>query len=281
MRRRAAVLALCLAGAAFAQWPRLWKLATAPLKVLTNGPQNDRDWSEDVAVLAEATFDGDRVRVRDVRNFAYRSTTDWTKARYDAEYDLRRLQGVSFVVEPFPGPGAAHTFLTFAFDDGRALAVSVEIRKVKGDRFSPWRGLFNNFELAYVVADERDVIGLRANHRRSDVYLYPIRAPKEKVRELLIDMLRRANALREAPEFYNTLTNTCTTNIWRHVNRIAPKTLPLSLAVLLPRRSDRFAYERGLIDTELPFERARERFKINERARLWADKPEFSRKIRE
>ncbi|MBI4347693.1 MAG: DUF4105 domain-containing protein [Elusimicrobia bacterium] len=261
-------------------WRRAWRLATAPLKVLTNRPTNDRDWSEDVAVLPEIRIAGERVSIKNARNFDYRSTRDWTRRYYDAEFDLRDLESVWYLVEPFGGGGQAHTFLSFGFKGERYLSVSVEIRRTKGDRFSPWRGLWNGFELTYVIGDERDLVRLRSNYRKDDVFLYPIRGTREKFRELLVDVLARAEGLRSKPEFYNTLTNTCTTNLWRHVNRIAPKKLPYSYKVLLPGYSDRLAYDLGLIDTPLSFEEARARFRINERA-LAADRaPDFSVKIR-
>jgi hypothetical protein len=176
--------------------------------------------------------------------------------------------------------GPAHTMVSFGFRDGRYLAISVEIRKEAGEQFSPLRGLFKQYELMYVVADERDVIKLRSNHRRDDVYLYPVRTTAERRRRMLVEMLERANGLAESPEFYNTLFSTCTTNIVRHVNTIAPRRVPLSYKVLLPAYSDELAFDLGLIDTDLPLAEARRRFHINERALRFGDAPDFSRRIR-
>jgi hypothetical protein len=132
----------------------------------------------------------------------------------------------------------------------------------------------------YVVADEHDAIGLRANHRQDDVYLYPVTATPDRVRALFRAMLETANELAEEPRFYNTLTNTCTTNIVHHVNELIPGRVPWSPRVLLPGYSDRLAYDLGLIDTDLPFEQIRDHFRINEEAARWADRPEFSVGIR-
>jgi hypothetical protein len=246
------------------------------------GPSNDRTWSADQALLPQAVIDGDRVTIRHVRNFTYRSTADYDVRYEDRVVDLARLDSVWFVVEPFgPREGPAHTFLSFGFGPDAYLAISVEIRKEKGESFSPLMGLLRRYEVMYVIGDERDLVGLRANHRKDDVYLYPIRTTPEKMRELFLGMLDRANRLAAEPEFYNTLTNTCTTNIVRHVNAIAPGRVPFRLAILLPGYSDRLAYELGLIDTNLPFAEAKERFRINEKARRHADAPDFSRRIRE
>jgi hypothetical protein len=244
-------------------------------------PSNDRDWSPDQRVLARADFVGSRVHVRNVRNIEYRSTSDYDVRHYDATFDLDELDSVWYLVEHFPGvDGPAHTMVSFGFRDGRYLAISVEIRKEAGEQFSPLRGLFKQYELMYVVADERDVIKLRSNHRRDDVYLYPVRTTAERRRRMLVEMLERANGLAESPEFYNTLFSTCTTNIVRHVNTIAPRRVPLSYKVLLPAYSDELAFDLGLIDTDLPLAEARRRFHINERALRFGDAPDFSRRIR-
>jgi hypothetical protein len=100
-----------------------------------------------------------------------------------------------------------------------------------------------------VIADERDVIGLRANYRKDEVFVYPIRTTQEKIKAVFLDMVNRAEKLRMEPEFYNTVFNNCTTNIARHVNAVSPGRIPFTLALIFPADSDRKAYELGLIDT--------------------------------
>lgn len=268
---------------------RVWLallLVLATVAYFSIRPSNDRPWSRDQTRLPSAAFEGDLVHIKDIRNFRYRSTTDYDPAWYDKTFDLRNLESLWFLVEPFDeGKGAAHTLMSFGFAGPAVpeyLAISVEIRKEVGEEFSVVKGLLRRYELMYVVGDERDLIQLRSNYRKDDVYLYPIRAPKERIRAMLAGMLERANRLRERPEFYNTLTNTCTTNIVRHVEEVAPGRVPrFRREVILPGYSDRLAYDLGLLDTDLPFEKARERFKINERALRAQGRPDFSVKIRE
>lgn len=251
------------------------------LLMLLLRPSNDRDWSPDQQRLATAEFSGEIVQVHNVRNTHYRSTTDFDVHWEERSYDLRRLESVWYVVEPFATwRGPAHTFLSFGFDDGRYLSISVEIRKERGESFSPLRGLLRQYELTYIVGDERDLIGLRANHRHDDVHLYPMRTTPKAARELFIAMLERANALAKKPEFYNTLTNTCTSNIVDHVNLIAAEPIPFSYKTLLPAYSDELAFDLGLIQTELPRDQFRAAFQINELAREHADSPSFSEAIR-
>lgn len=245
-------------------------------------PSNDRDWALDQVVLPYAEMEGDGVRVHNIRNFTYRSVQDYDVSYYDKTYNLNDIESLWYVVEPFSDwKGAAHTFLSFGFKGSEFVGISVEIRKEKGEKFSSLHGLLKQYELMYVIGDERDLIKLRSNFRKDDVYLYPVRAPKEKIRELFVSMIGRANELREKPEFYNTLTNTCTTNIVSHINAIAPKKIPFSPKILLPGYSDQLAYDLDLIDTDQSFEQARARYRINERAMRYADSLDFSVKIRE
>ena len=249
----------------------------------TRTPSNHRDWTADNARVPTASFRGDSVYVHNVRNASSRTAADYDVRWEERAYDLRQVERAWFLVEPFSRDwrGPAHTLVSFQFADGRFLAVSAEIRKEKGESFSPWKGLLRQFEMTYVVADERDVVRLRTNYRRDPVYLYPGRADRAKVRALLVDMLTRANQLAARPEFYNTLTNTCTTSIVGHVNAITPRRVPFSFKVLFPGYSDRLAYDLGLIDTDLPFEQARERYHVNARALRWGNSPEFSQRIRD
>jgi hypothetical protein len=245
-------------------------------------PSNDRDWTEDQMILPTAQFINDYVTIRNIRNFDYRTAEDYTPRYYDKTYDLKKIKKAYFIIEPFDGnKGAAHTFLSFEFEGNQFISISVEIRKEKGETFNAFHGLLNQYELMYVIADERDVINLRANIRKDDVYVYPIAAGQDKVRELFVDMLKRANTLVEKPEFYNTLWNTCTTNIVDHVNKISNNVIPLSLEVILPGTSDKRAYDLGLIDTDLTWNDAKEFFKINERAEKFRKDPAFSVKIRQ
>lgn len=271
LRRAAIVVAIvaCVAAAGF----------TAV--VLSRHPSNDRVWSPDQRELATARFAGDSVFVHNVRNVHYRTTHDYDVRYEDRAYDLRRLESVWFVVEPFSGfKGPAHTFVTFGFDDGQYVAVSVEIRKEVGESFSPWRGAARGYELTYVVGDERDLIGLRANFRHDSVYLYRTTATPAKARQLFVSMLERADKLAAEPEFYNTLTSTCTTNIVRHVNEISPKRVPFSFKTLLPAYADELAYKVELLDTRVPFDTLRAHAKINARAAAYADSARFSQLIR-
>ncbi len=252
------------------------------INILTT-PSNNRNWSNDQAVLPYADIQKNLVTIHNIRNFSYTSTDNYTSYYYDKTFDINQLKKVWYVVEPFDGiPGSAHTFLSFEFEGDQFVSISVEIRKEKGETYSPILGLFNQYEIMYVIADEKDAIKLRSNYRNDPVYVYPAKGSIEKSQTLFLDMIKRANDLKQSPEFYNTITNNCTTNIVNHINTITPNRVPLlNISLLLPENSDKLAYDLGLIDTDLFFQETREKYYINERAHKYADDINFSRKIRE
>ena len=246
-------------------------------------PTNNRDWSVDNAVLPYAEFnEDDTVTIRNVRNFDYESVLEYTPNYYDKTYDLSQIDSVDFVNEPFSNV-AAHTFLTFGFKNGDQVAVSVEIRREKGEFYDVLKGMLRQYELTYVIADERDVLRLRTNYRKGDVYMYPIKISERKARALFVDMLNRVNKLAAEPEFYNTITNNCTTNIVDHVNNVAEPEAVItpSFNSLFPAFSDKLAFEMKFIDAEGTFEEIKERFLITEIAQKYNDDPDFSAKIRQ
>lgn len=258
-------------------------VAAYAVLIIAVRPSLHRDWTSDQAVLARADISNSTIRITNIRNIAYRTTTDYDVRYYDKEFDLNSLESVWYMVEPFSGhgAGAAHTLVSFGFAGGDYVAISVEIRKEKGESFSPLKGLLRQYELVYVIADERDVIKLRSNYRKDDVFLYPVNTSKENMQTLFVSMLERANSLATEPEFYNTLTSTCTTNLVAHVNEIVPGRIPFSYKVLMPAYSDELAREIGLIDNTLSIEELRAKYRINDRALTFADDPLFSQRIRE
>ena len=251
--------------------------------MLVRRPLNDRRWIPEQAVLPAARFEGNLVHVDGVRDFEYSARDRYVPRYASRTYDLDQLEAVWFVLTPFSQSwrGPAHSFVTFGFADSQFVSISVEARKEPGEQYGLVTGLTRRFELIYVVGEERDLIGQRAVYGDYPVYLYPIRAPREKIRAMFVAMLERANALRERPEFYNTVTNNCTSNVVRHVNAVAPDRVPTGIKTILPGYTDEVAHRLGLIDTSLDIEEARARFRINERAKRWIGDPAFSRRIRE
>lgn len=245
-------------------------------------PRSDRQWVQQQAVMAYADVRGDSVHLHNVRNFRYTTEEQFTPAYDDRRYDLNKLETVWFIVTPFSRQwrGPAHTFVSFGFSDSQYLAISVEARREPGETYGAITGLFKQFELIYVIGDERDLIGSRAVYGGYDVYVYPIRTSPARARALFIEMLARSNALATQPEFYNTLTNNCTSNVVDHVNHIAPRAVPRGIKTILPGYADGVAYSLGLIDNSISLDEARRRFRVNDQARRFATSSDFSRRIR-
>ena len=249
---------------------------------VTRRPSNDREWIPEQAVLPSVRLEGPIVHLSGVRNFAYTGPDRFTPSYVERRYDLDQLTDLWFVLTPFAKSwrGPAHSFLTFGFADSQFVAISVEARKEPGETYNPLWGMLRRYELMYVIGDERDLIGQRAAFQRYPVYLYPVKAPREQIRALFVAMLERAEGLRHRPEFYHTLTSNCTSNIVDQVNRIVPDAIPASWKTVFPGDIDEVGVRLGLIDTKLPVEAARERYRINDVARRFIDDPAFSLRIR-
>jgi hypothetical protein len=258
-------------------------VALALALIVWNGakPSNDRDWQPEVAVLPYADIRGDLVTVHNIRNFDYRTESDFTPAYYDRSFDLQRLDRVDLVASYWMGPAIAHLFVTFGFGEDH-LAISIEARKDRTKPYGTLPGFFRQYELVYVVSDERDVIRVRTNYRADppeDVYLFQVKAPIENGRRVFLDYMRDINEVRKHPRFYNTLTTNCTTMILAHT-AVNPGHIPYSWKVLASGYTPEYAYEQSRLDRSLPFEELKQRSHINAAARAADQAADFSRQIR-
>jgi Domain of unknown function (DUF4105) len=232
-------------------------------------------------ILPEISWSGDTVTIAHIRDFDWQSETEYTPRYYTGSFSLQDIEWVHYVITPFSDhDGPAHTMLTFSFSGGRHLAISAEIRKVRGQTFDAIDGVLNQYQIAYVVATESDVIKLRTDYRKNEVYMYPIQTEKEKIQLLLRSMLIKADRLTREPEFYNTLWNNCTTSILDHANSLRVDKLVWGKYRLLPSHSDEIIYNAGLIDTTLSLPDARAYYRIDELTRSATGSTDFSTLIR-
>jgi hypothetical protein len=241
-------------------------------------PSNDRVWADDVARTASGTVEGNRLVVRNVRNFFWRSDTDFDARWETRSYDLDTLTGLDLIMSYWAGESIAHSMVSFGFADGQRLAFSIEIRKEKTESYSALAGFFRAYELAFIAADERDVVGVRTNVRDEDVRIYRLRMPPPQARALLLEYVSEANELERTPRFYNSLTTNCTTQIFRMVRALRPG-LPLDYRLLLTGYVPDYVYDLGGLDTRVPFQVLRDRSHL--RGKSDSIDPDFSRKIRE
>ncbi len=226
-------------------------------------PSNDRAWADDVAQMVRGTVTGDRVTLQNVRNFAWRSATDYSPRWETRSYDLARLNALDMIVSYWSGRTIAHMLISFGFDDGTHVVFSVEIRREKTQSFSEIGGFFKEFELCIIAADERDIVRLRTNVRREDTYLFRLNIPVSAMRSLLLAYIEAANSLARSPRFYHTITGNCTTLVWRMLKRIL-QPLPFSYRVLLSGYLPEYVYEVGRAGPALS-DRAAARDRIHQR----------------
>jgi len=272
--------------AMFRAWPfprRLLLALVAPALVnswwLTIEPSNDRDWLPDVAREASFVMDGDKLTVENMRDFRYRSDEDFDERWISRTYDLSQLVGMDLFMSYWGPRNIAHTIASFEFADGSQLAVSIETRKEKGEEYSALLGFFRQYELTYVVVEERDVIGVRAQQRGEQLFLYRLAADREKVKGLLLEYVRVVNKLAAQPAWYNALTTNCTTTILHLVEQLGMK-VPLDWRFIANGHLDELQYERGSINTTMPFADLRARSDITKRAQFVGEADDFSRHIR-
>ena len=284
-------LALALTFAAFAVYvlacsrQRSMRLVLAALFLGVVGwwfaiqPSHDRTWRPAVAVMPRAIIEGDRVQITHVRNFDYLSRNDFTVRYEDREVQLSRLVGLDFYVSYWSEGLIGHTFFSFIFDNAPPLAISIETRPEVGESFDPLASMFKQFELIYVVGAERDLVGVRTNHRREAVYLYRLNTSAADARQLLLVYLARINELAERAEYYHLLSNSCTINIIRYANA-AGRIGRFDMRHLLNGLIDSYLYHSGRVDTSLPFDELRRRSLINAAAQVADGAPDFSERIR-
>jgi hypothetical protein len=243
-------------------------------------PSHDERWIPEFAHLPASNIDGDRVVIRNVRNFDWQSEDEFIERWEERNYSLERLERIDLIASYWAGEDIAHLIVSFGFEGGEQIAASIETRRRIGQEYSAVAGFFRNYDLAYVLADERDVVRLRTNIRGERVYLYRLRAPRDVVRRVFVEYLQTIDEIAREPRFYNTLTTNCTTEI-RVAGVGAGLTIPLDWRLLLTGHTPEYLYDRGSVDLRLPFDELRRRSNIDTTARAADVDPLFSIRIRE
>jgi hypothetical protein len=215
---------------------------------------NERDWQSEVANLPYATINGDVITIHNIRNFNYRTETDFDPRWENRTYNLSKLDSADIIAVYWAGKAIAHVMVSFGFEGKDYLAVSIETRKEKGESYSTLAGFFRQYELYYVVADERDVVRVRTTYRQpqEDVYIYRVNGPLRNLRRVFLDYIKSMNDLRDQASYYNTLMTNCTTSILFHT-RMNPESPPMSWKVLLSGYVPDYLYGLGRLDTARPF----------------------------
>ena len=266
-----------------ALWCLLGAWAIGLVWILTVCPSNDREWPEELARTPSATFDGDRVTIRNIRDFRYRSPEDFDARYYDKTFDLGKLNSADLVICYWDGNTAiAHTMLSFGFEGQDYVCLSVETRKEKGEVWGGLPGIYKQFEVIYILGDERDLINLRTSYRKEDVYVYRIRIEPPLIRQYFELVLRRINKLDREPEFYDTLGYNCSSALTHMSAELWPdRPRVTGLKSLLNGYADEYAYLNGNLSTDLPFDKLKRRSYIAPVGQRCRDAPDFSQKIRE
>ncbi len=277
-----AILALWVVRRRSWRWTLVGAFAGVVFWYVSIPPSNERPWRAEVARPPRAVIDGDHVRLLNYRNFNFRSRDDFDVRYEEREVDLSRLVSVDLLLSYWKVGPVAHTFLSFNFDDGSPpVCISIETRLEVGERFDPLASMFKQFELVYVVGDERDLVRLRTDYRDETVFLYRIRTTPEVVRALFEIYLERINRLADHPEWYHLLKNSCTVNVIRYSRQVGGPHRRFEIKHFLNGLIDAYLYRLGILYTQLPFPELRRRSQINDTARAVGNVEDFSVRIRE
>jgi hypothetical protein len=242
-------------------------------------PSNDRQWQMDVERTAYAEVQGSRVMLHNVRNCSYQTETQYQPGWQTRIVDLDAITGIDIAITYWGSPYMAHPIISFQFGDMPPVCFSIETRKEVGESYSAIGGFYRQYELAYICADERDVIRLRTNFRKGEeVYLYRLNVTPEAARGRFMEYITTMNELHVQPRWYNAATTNCTTAI--RAQHGASKRPPFDWRMLVNGYMDEMLYDNGALKGGLPFAELKEKAHINEAARAANDAPDFSRKIR-
>ncbi|MCF7972033.1 MAG: DUF4105 domain-containing protein [Methylococcaceae bacterium] len=244
-------------------------------------PSQNKNWADSVSRLPWATIDDNKVHIHDIRDFTYQSETDYHIHYIDKTYDLSQLNQLDYVLSYWDDNQAiAHSIFSFGFKNGEHLAISSEVRNQKGEEYGGFTGLYNQFELIYVLATERDVLQLRTNFRQEDVYLYPTNLSQQEIRSLFNVVIDRVNTLHNTPKFYNTVTQNCFTSLMNDFRKVGNQSHPFDYRIYANGFSDEMFYQNGKIKSALPFLEAKQRFNINQYIQPNIYRRDYSQQIR-
>ncbi len=218
--------------------------------IVVRQPASDRDWVDETKVSPKVTILNDRyVQIQDIRDWSYSSGAVLSKEYLNKTFDVNALKEVYFLQEPFKAwEAVAHTFFVFEFSDGESVSFSIEARKEIGEKYSAWKGLWRNFELAYTWGTERDFVDRRITFLDHDVFKYKLFVTDQSKKDLFLELARGTQDINASPRFYNTFTSNCTNLLADHANNVRHGTISwFAKSRILPGYSDKMLYYRGLL----------------------------------
>ena len=221
-------------------------LAALVIVTLLRTPSNSGDWQTQFKILPTVELNADTINITNLRDFRWNTDDSIAKVHYlNKSYRLSGFKNAWYGISHFGENGLAHVLLSFEFENEEFLVVSIEARLQEKDvdGYHPVAGLFGAYTKTIVLATEQDVIGLRSHVRREPLYLYKLNLPEIYTKPLLLNFLRKAHALNQQAEFYNSVIDNCMTGMLSESHQFKGLSSWLDKRILLPGNSDELAYE--------------------------------------
>ena len=229
-------------------------------------PSGTGPWNKNQSMVPFMKYEDTNVTIHNFRNSSYRSVSDYDEKWETRTYSLDKIRTLDIIVEPFmPLKGMSHIILSFGFEDGEYVAVSVEARKPDDRGQNVVTSMFKAYELIYVVGDERDLVHHRIFHRDHDVSIYRLDSRnREHLRAFFILVMNHAASMERYPQYYHTITNNCTNSVFRHLEYLLASKFPwYDYRLVLPGYLDDLLFEWGAFGSDYTLDEIQDRAKVD------------------
>lgn len=250
-------------------------------------PSNTRDWELGFEVLPKISIDGPIISVKNIRDYNYLENKAFTKSYQNQTYNIEEIEKVwflfePFVVKPFAGfGGVAHTYFVFDFKNKAPVAVSVEARREKNEKYDAFSGIFNQYELIYIWGTEQDETVKRVISEDNKLFMYPLKISNQGARSLFVELAKKTKLLEENPQFYNTFVSNCTNELAKNADKVKKGAIPFNIALFLPGYSVEELYRLGYLPNDVPLDKLKEKYYISNIIKEIYKEKDFSKKLRE
>ncbi len=210
-------------------------------------------WKKGQQQLCNVKIDGTIAIFSHVRDYDYRWVDTEADAKvmyhHDQSYDMSTITWVYLYSVPFGRNDVlSHMMLSFHFEDGRDITLSVEARRKEGESYAAMKWLMNYYKLIYVWWTKQDLVGgVRLYVRKVPVYEYQLDLTHSQAVKMFQQLIQTSHDLASHEQRYSTVTNNCVTNIRNPLYTITRKGRSWHPRLLYSGWFDRFLWRYHMI----------------------------------